>query len=142
VELTEDVLVADVAHTLAARQELGLGVVVHGPGTGAPPCSTLAHVPVDAVTIDGSRTAGIGDPDRRRESSAVANASSAPSPARNVSVVADGIETSTPAETLHGLGCDHQHGSHSGYPNPADPGVRAPCAGGPGREEGVTGWGR
>jgi diguanylate cyclase (GGDEF)-like protein/PAS domain S-box-containing protein len=122
VEITESVLMADVDHahrTLSALRELGMGVAVDDFGTGYSSLSYLARFPVDIVKIDATFVAGVSDPHRRRESFAVISAVISLAHTLDLQVVAEGIETTAQAETLHGLGCDHGQGFLLGRPTPS-----------------------
>lgn len=118
-EITESVLMVNLDRartTLAQLRSTGVHLAIDDFGTGYSSLSYLAQFPVDTVKIDGSFTAGLDDNARRRESFAVVNAVIGLAHALKLRVVAEGIETTTQAQSLHGLGCDFGQGYLLGRP--------------------------
>jgi diguanylate cyclase (GGDEF)-like protein/PAS domain S-box-containing protein len=121
-EITESVLMRDFdasRQTLLALKAMDVSLAIDDFGTGYSSLSYLARFPVDIVKIDRYFTSGLDDPDRRRESFAIVSAVIGLAHALGLRVVAEGIETSSQAQTLHGLGCDHGQGYYFGRPAPA-----------------------
>ncbi|MHA7154037.1 sensor domain-containing protein [Arthrobacter sp. TMN-50] len=112
-EITESVLMVNFDRartTLDQMRAMGVHLAIDDFGTGYSSLSYLAQFPVDTVKIDGSFTAGLDDNARRRESFAVVNAVIGLANALKLRVVAEGIETTSQAQALHGLGCDFGQG--------------------------------
>ncbi|NOJ60217.1 EAL domain-containing protein [Arthrobacter sp. 260] len=119
-EITESVLMVNLDRartTLALLRSMGVHLAIDDFGTGYSSLSYLAQFPVDTIKIDGSFTAGLDDNARRRESFAVVNAVIGLAHALKLRVVAEGIETSSQAQSLHGLGCDYGQGYLLGRPS-------------------------
>jgi len=126
-EITESVLMRDFdasRQTLLDLKAMDVSLAIDDFGTGYSSLSYLARFPVDIVKIDRYFTSGLDDPDRRRESFAIVNAVIGLAHALGLRVVAEGIETASQAQTLHGLGCDHGQGYFFGRPA-SSPGVDA-----------------
>jgi diguanylate cyclase (GGDEF)-like protein/PAS domain S-box-containing protein len=124
-EITESVLMRDFdasRQTLLALKAMDVSLAIDDFGTGYSSLSYLARFPVDIVKIDRYFTSGLDDPERRRESFAIISAVIGLAHALGLRVVAEGIETSSQAQTLHGLGCDHGQGFFFGRPAPAPSG--------------------
>ncbi|MHA7277200.1 sensor domain-containing protein [Arthrobacter sp. Hz1] len=118
-EITESVLMVNLDRartTLTQLRATGVHLAIDDFGTGYSSLSYLAQFPVDTVKIDGSFTAGLDDNARRRESFAVVNAVIGLAHALKLRVVAEGIETTSQAQSLHGLGCDFGQGYLLGRP--------------------------
>lgn len=121
-EITESVLINDLAHTttiLRALRELGISSAIDDFGTGYSSLSYLARFPVDTVKIDRTFIAGLESQDTRRESYAIINAVIGLARAMKLDLIAEGIETQAQAAALHGLGCDYGQGFLLGRPAPA-----------------------
>ncbi|WP_051427705.1 EAL domain-containing protein [Arthrobacter sp. H20] len=134
-EITESVLMVNLDRaraTLIKLRATGVNLAIDDFGTGYSSLSYLAQFPVDTVKIDGSFTAGLDDNARRRESFAVVNAVVGLAHALKLRVVAEGIETASQAQSLHGLGCDFGQGyllgrpSEQGTPNKILPPLSSP----------------
>jgi len=120
-EITESVLMSDLNRvnlTLGRLRSLGVHLAIDDFGTGYSSLSYLAQFPVTTIKIDASFTAGLDNPDRRRESFAVVTAVIGLAHALHLTVIAEGIETPTQALILHGLGCDQGQGYLYGRPTP------------------------
>ena len=118
-EITESVLMVNLDRaraTLTLLRATGIHLAIDDFGTGYSSLSYLAQFPVDTVKIDGSFTAGLDDNSRRRESFAVVNAVVGLAHALKLRVIAEGIETASQAQSLHGLGCDFGQGYLLGRP--------------------------
>lgn len=123
IEMTEDVIIHDVGrarNTLLALRALGVHLAVDDFGIGYSSLSYLAHFPVDVVKVDRTFITGIDDHEPRRESFAIVGAVVGLARALDLSVLAEGIETTTQAQALHGLGCDSGQGYLFGKPLPLD----------------------
>jgi EAL domain-containing protein (putative c-di-GMP-specific phosphodiesterase class I) len=121
-EITGSVLMTDLTRvhlTLTCLRALGVPVAIDDFGTGYSSLSYTTQFPITTVKIDGSFTAGLGDPGRRRESFAVVTAVIGLAHALHLRVIAEGIEKSTQAQILHGLGYGHGQGYLFGRPAPA-----------------------
>ena len=120
-EITESMLVADLACTTTVLEDfrnLGIRCAIDDFGTGYSSLSYLARFPVDTVKIDQGFIAGLGAETTRRESYAIINAVVGLARALQLDLVAEGIETPSQAEALHGLGCDYGQGYLLGRPEP------------------------
>ncbi len=118
-EITESVLMSDVNRVnlvLTQLRAIGIQLAIDDFGTGYSSLSYIARLPVTTVKIDGSFIAGLDDPDRRRESFAVVTAVIGLAHALRLTVIAEGIETTTQALILYGLGCDQGQGYLYGRP--------------------------
>jgi diguanylate cyclase (GGDEF)-like protein/PAS domain S-box-containing protein len=121
-EVTESVLMTeadDAREQLDRLKALGVGLAIDDFGTGYSSLSYLARFPVDIVKIDGGFTARLDDPATRRESFALINAVVGLAQALRLQVIAEGIETVSQAQALHGLGCDFGQGYLLGRPSPS-----------------------
>jgi diguanylate cyclase (GGDEF)-like protein/PAS domain S-box-containing protein len=122
-EITESVLMRDfqaARHTLLELREMGIALAIDDFGTGYSSLSYLARFPVDTIKIDMYFTSGLDDDDRRRESFAIVNAVVGIAHALDLRVVAEGVETITQAQILHGLGCDLGQGYLLGRPGASE----------------------
>ncbi|WP_049822856.1 sensor domain-containing protein [Arthrobacter sp. H41] len=120
-EITESVLMVNLERardTLAQLRSSGVHLAIDDFGTGYSSLSYLAQFPVDTIKIDGSFTAGLDDDARRRESFAIVNAVIGLAHALKLRIIAEGIETTSQAQALHGLGCDYGQGYLLGRPTP------------------------
>ena len=120
-EITESVLMRDFESSrmiLTELKALGISLAMDDFGTGYSSLSYLARFPIDTIKIDRYFTSGLDDPERRRESFAIIGAVIGLAHAFTLRVVAEGIETATQSQTLHGLGCDHGQGYLLALPEP------------------------
>lgn len=104
-EITESTLTNDIGHTTTVVQnsrDMGICSAIDDFGTGYSSLSYLARFPVDTVKIDRSFVAGLGSEDTRRASYAIINAVVGLARALKLDLVAEGIETPSEAEALHG----------------------------------------
>ena len=110
-ELTETVIMTDVAKSSAQLQELrelGLAVWIDDFGTGYSSLSYLQRLPVDGIKIDQSFVRGLtGDP-----SSALPMIEAIVNLAHNLNlrVIAEGVETQEQLQFLRNSGCDLAQG--------------------------------
>lgn len=120
-EITESVLMLNLERardTLMHLQSIGVHLAIDDFGTGYSSLSYLAQFPVDTIKIDGSFVAGLDDDTRRRESFAIVNAVIGLAHALKLRIIAEGVETTSQAQALHGLGCDYGQGYLLGRPTP------------------------
>jgi diguanylate cyclase (GGDEF)-like protein/PAS domain S-box-containing protein len=108
-EVTESVVVDNVeaaAATLARLRALGAGVYLDDFGTGYSSLSSLHRLPIDALKVDRSFVARIGEDGGGQMVRTVATI------ARNLglAVVAEGIETSEQLRVVRALGCEYAQG--------------------------------
>jgi diguanylate cyclase (GGDEF)-like protein/PAS domain S-box-containing protein len=118
-EITESVLMEDADTAVAALERLrGLGVhlCVDDFGTGYSSLAYLRRFPVDALKVDRSFVAGLGeDP----EDSAIVEAVVSMAHSLRLSVVAEGVETDDQLNRLRDLGCELAQGFYFAAPVPA-----------------------
>jgi diguanylate cyclase (GGDEF)-like protein/PAS domain S-box-containing protein len=106
VELTEDALVDDSTQTagfLDGLRERGLGISVDDFGTGYSSLAYLKRLPIDALKLDRSFVAGLGEDG---DDVVIAAAVIVMAQALGLRVVAEGVETSAQLEVLRAMGCD------------------------------------
>jgi EAL domain-containing protein (putative c-di-GMP-specific phosphodiesterase class I) len=119
-EITESVIMEheDITlSTLAAFKRLGVTLVLDDFGTGYSSLSYLQRFPIDALKIDRSFVAALGqDDDSQPIISAIINMARG----LKIEVVAEGIETRAQAGTLTSLGCRRAQGFLYARPLPAD----------------------
>ena len=109
-EITETALVGefgDVEETLSALPKLGVRLALDDFGTGYSSLAHLQRTKVDILKIDRSFVAQIGRSSRDRE---IVAAVTAMSHALGITVVGEGIETSSQLDALAGLDCDQGQG--------------------------------
>jgi diguanylate cyclase (GGDEF)-like protein/PAS domain S-box-containing protein len=114
-ELTESVVVEDVAavsEVFTALRTLGVRIAVDDFGTGFSSLASLAELPVDALKLDRSFIAAIGE----REALVAGVISLADR--LGLPIVAEGIETAEQLAALRRLGCGYGQGFHLGRPAP------------------------
>ena len=128
-ELTETGVMNDVdraVRVLGQLRHLGVELSIDDFGTGYSSLACLTQLPLDELKIDRAFIDGVQDHGPDRE---VAKAIIAMARALELRVIAEGVETTSQAESLRELGCAVAHGflfAHAG----ADPG-RGPEARGP-----------
>ncbi|WP_143425097.1 putative bifunctional diguanylate cyclase/phosphodiesterase [Geodermatophilus pulveris] len=128
-EITESLFatdIADVTSTLERLKDLGVRLALDDFGTGYSSLSYLRHFPFDTLKIDKSFIEGI---DVNRQNQAVAGAIVTLGQTLDLSLVAEGIETSGELRSLEALGVQLGQGFHLGRPGPAalvcpSPGIR------------------
>ncbi len=119
-ELTENTLMHDTPTTmkaLAELRELGVHLSIDDFGTGYSSLSYLKRLPVEVLKVDRGFIDGLG---REPEDTSIVQAIVTLAQSLELTVVAEGVETSTQLEALRGLGCDFVQGYLLGRPLPAD----------------------
>ena len=113
-EITETMLMERVeeAITILRRiRELGVRIAMDDFGTGYSSLSVLQRLPLDTLKIDRSFVAAIDDDVNNARACAIIGAIIAIAKELNLSVVAEGVETTTQLAFLHTVNCD----SYQGY---------------------------
>ena len=117
-EITESVLMDDADMAVAALERLralGVHLCVDDFGTGYSSLAYLRRFPVDALKVDRSFVAGLGeDP----EDSAIVEAVVSMAHSLRLSVVAEGVETDEQLARLRDLGCELAQGFYFAAPVP------------------------
>jgi len=119
VEITEHVLVVDVAATaatLAALRALGVTVAIDDFGTGYSSLGYLRHLPVDMIKLDRSFVRGLGTD---AGSIAIVESIAALAHTLGLTVTAEGIETVEQLAYVRSAGCDRGQGYLFAKPEPA-----------------------
>ncbi len=119
-ELTESVVMADpesIAGLFARLRELGITVAVDDFGTGYSSLAYLRRLPIDVLKIDRSF---IRDADHDEEDAQIVKTIVALGQALKLTMIAEGIESSSQADLLHALGCDQAQGYLFSRALPAD----------------------
>lgn len=131
-EITETTLFDDIdeaTRTLEGLKEIGVGIALDDFGTGYSSLSALHNLPVDIVKIDSGFVSGLSReaPDPRGASPRlrVARAIIAIAHALEMTVVAEGVETSAQCESLSEAGCDLAQGLLFGNAQDPDAAMRA-----------------
>ena len=109
-EVTESVLIEDPGastETLAQLKALGVQIAVDDFGTGYSSLEHLRNFPIDSVKIDRSFVRGLPE---SSEDVAIVGAVIKLGHALNLSVVAEGVETSGQLHNLQSAGCDTAQG--------------------------------
>jgi diguanylate cyclase (GGDEF)-like protein/PAS domain S-box-containing protein len=118
-EITESVLMEDADTAVAALERLralGVHLCVDDFGTGYSSLAYLRRFPVDALKVDQSFVAGLGqDP----EDSAIVEAVVSMAHSLHLSVVAEGVETEEQLARLRDLGCELAQGFYFAAPVPS-----------------------
>jgi diguanylate cyclase (GGDEF)-like protein len=119
-ELTETVLMRDVAVTSARLEELrelGVKVAIDDFGTGYSSLGYLRDIPVDVLKVDRSFiTELVGNPRQQELVSAVIQLGHT----LGLKVVAEGVETEDQLRLLRRMGTRYAQGYHLGRPEPAE----------------------
>ena len=102
---------------LGALRALGLHLAVDDFGSGYSSLAYLQRLPVEALKIDRSFTAGVGT---RKDSTAIVDAIVSLARALQLSTVAEGIETREQLRLLRGMGCEIGQGYLFGPARPAE----------------------
>jgi EAL domain-containing protein (putative c-di-GMP-specific phosphodiesterase class I) len=106
VELTEDAIVDDSPQSvgfLEGLRQRGLGISVDDFGTGYSSLAYLKRLPIDALKLDQSFVAGLGEDG---DDMVIAAAVIVMAQALGLRVVAEGVETRPQLEVLRAMGCD------------------------------------
>jgi diguanylate cyclase (GGDEF)-like protein/PAS domain S-box-containing protein len=118
-EITESVLMEDADAAVAELERLralGVHLSVDDFGTGYSSLAYLRRFPVDALKVDRSFVAGLGeDP----EDSAIVEAVVSMAHSLGLSVVAEGVETEEQLARLRDLGCESAQGFYFAAPVPS-----------------------
>ncbi|HEX7167056.1 MAG TPA: EAL domain-containing protein, partial [Acidimicrobiales bacterium] len=117
-EITETALLQDIDAALGALarlRRLGVTVALDDFGTGYSSLSYLRRLPVDVLKIDRSFVARLGDDGKDR---AVVAGMIDLAHALNLTVIAEGVETSAQLHELRLLGCDAAQGWFLARPQP------------------------
>jgi EAL domain-containing protein (putative c-di-GMP-specific phosphodiesterase class I) len=115
-EITESLTLDYSDRTLATiheLRELGVKLAIDDFGAGHSTLTYLKHYPVDTLKLDRHCIAGL---DKNPEDTAIIHAALACAKVLNLSVTAEGIETSDQADRLRGLGCSHAQGYYFSRP--------------------------
>ena len=118
-ELTESVLMKDVARQFAGLQHLraeGVCIEIDDFGTGYSSLSRLKHLPIDVIKIDRSFITNL---DTSSTDQAIVGAILAMARSVDLRVVAEGVETPAQLEILARHACDVAQGYHFCAPLPA-----------------------
>ena len=115
-EMTEGVLIDDADGAMTVLTDLtalGVRLALDDFGTGYSGLSYLRQYPVDIVKIDRGFIADIG---RRRSGTAIIDAVTNLAHVLDLSVTAEGIETSAQRDEVAAVGCDHAQGYYYADP--------------------------
>jgi diguanylate cyclase (GGDEF)-like protein len=115
-ELTESAAMLagrSAAAALRAVRDIGCRLAIDDFGTGYSSLSQLERMPVDALKIDRSFVAGLGQPDHQ---GVVVKAIIALGHALGLQVIAEGVETDAQLVFLKDVGCDIAQGYYFGRP--------------------------
>ena len=119
IEITETLLMADVANTVTAIEELhnlGIRVAMDDFGTGYSSLSVLKRFPIDSIKIDQSF---IADITTNADDAEIIRAIVTMGKTLNRTVVAEGVETREQVDMLKSYGCDQIQGYFICPPQPA-----------------------
>ncbi|MFI5042411.1 MAG: putative bifunctional diguanylate cyclase/phosphodiesterase, partial [Acidimicrobiales bacterium] len=119
-EITESVLMRNVAHTIAvltALKALGVRLSIDDFGTGYSSLSYLKQFPVDILKIDKSFVDGLDDGD---QDTAIVAATIHLAHSLGLKTIAEGTETAIQIITLTELGCDNAQGFLLCRPQPPE----------------------
>jgi EAL domain-containing protein (putative c-di-GMP-specific phosphodiesterase class I) len=119
-EITESVAMQDAEstiETLRRLKEVGVQLAIDDFGTGFSSLAYLNRFPIDALKVDRSFVARLGD---SREDRAVVRTIVALAKALDLVVTAEGIETIEQAEQLRTQGCDLGQGFYFAKPQASD----------------------
>ncbi|MEV0901973.1 EAL domain-containing protein [Actinoplanes sp. NPDC049802] len=118
-ELTETVMMRDVAVTSARLQELrdlGVRIAIDDFGTGYSSLGYLRDIPVDVLKLDRSFITGLAGNGRQQE---LVTAIVQLGHTLGLRVVAEGVEDAEQLALLTVMGCKYAQGYHLGRPEPA-----------------------
>jgi EAL domain-containing protein (putative c-di-GMP-specific phosphodiesterase class I) len=119
-EITESTLMRETSEAIATMRrlrDLGVHLAIDDFGTGYSSLAYLRRFPVEALKIDRSFVAGLGE---RLEDTTIVRAVVELAHALGLAAVAEGVETEEQYERLRAIGCDHAQGWYFGMPAPAD----------------------
>lgn len=117
-ELTESMLMQDVASTLSILErlkQLGIGLAIDDFGTGYSSLNYLKQFPIDVLKIDRSFVDGVPSGEQDAQ---IARAIVGMAHTLNLSVIAEGVETQAQLDFLREHGCDQVQGYLFGKPMP------------------------
>jgi diguanylate cyclase (GGDEF)-like protein len=109
VEMTESVLIENVDHmarTLAEIKAMGIRIAIDDFGTGYSSLSYLHRFPIDVIKIDRSFVVRMGARDERDLVALIISIAHR----MNMTVVAEGVETTEQLATLREYGCEYAQG--------------------------------
>jgi diguanylate cyclase (GGDEF)-like protein/PAS domain S-box-containing protein len=115
-EIPESALARDpvvTGRTITKLRDLGVRLAIDDFGTGHSALAQLLRLPLDALKIDRSFIAGLGQSPRAE---AIITSIVAMAHAAGLTVVADGVETGAQLDILRRLHCDQAQGSYVGEP--------------------------
>ena len=118
-ELTETVLMRDIAVTAARLEELrelGVRIAIDDFGTGYSSLGYLRDIPVDVLKVDRSFVTGLAGNVRQQE---LVSAVLQLGHTLGLRVVAEGVEEEDQLTALIAMGCRYVQGYHLGRPEPA-----------------------
>ena len=121
IEITESLLMDDIEmaiEMLDALRDRGIHISVDDFGTGHSSLGYLKRLPVGTVKVDRSFVSGLGDLDSAGgcDDEAIVRAVMGMAKALNLSVVAEGVETTVQRDVLRALGCTYAQGWLYGRP--------------------------
>jgi CheY-like chemotaxis protein/EAL domain-containing protein (putative c-di-GMP-specific phosphodiesterase class I) len=119
-EVTESMVMGDPELAIGMLHQikaLGISISMDDFGTGYSSLAYLRRFPLTELKIDKSFVDGLG---RDPESTAIVAAVMAMAHAMDLSVVAEGVETSAQLDALRALGCDEAQGYYYARPQAAD----------------------
>lgn len=119
-ELTENIIMADTAGTMATirhLRSLGVQLAIDDFGTGYSSLAYLGRFPVDMLKLDKSFVDGLG---RERADTAIVRAVVALGQGLGLKTVAEGVESARQLAELRLLGCTLGQGYYFGKPAPAE----------------------
>ena len=99
----------DVINQLHELKQLGVRLSIDDFGTGDSAIAYLKDLPIDVVKIDRSYISGLAESDK---DAAITSAMIALGQRLNLTVIAEGVETSEQLAILQNLGCDEYQGFH------------------------------
>jgi diguanylate cyclase (GGDEF)-like protein len=126
IEVTERALLDNPSHVKRTLEHLrghGIGVSLDDFGTGYSSLSYLHQYPLQALKIDRSFVASLGE-DGDSGSTPVVRAILALADSQGMQVIAEGIETEAQRATLAGIGCEFGQGYLFAHPAPAETWLR------------------
>jgi EAL domain-containing protein (putative c-di-GMP-specific phosphodiesterase class I) len=112
-EITERVLMADVAGSSATLRELdalGLRISLDDFGTGYSSLVMLKRLPVQEIKVDRSFVKRLGDSTGAEEDDTIVRSIIDLGHSLGLTVVAEGVETSASLDRLRAFGCDRAQG--------------------------------